>query len=47
MFEYLLVFVGFCLFLEIKPIKRFLKGDKQNSTLLKNIKKYQDDRKEK
>tara|TARA_Y100000592_G_C5463182_1_gene315106 strand:- start:1603 stop:1746 length:144 start_codon:yes stop_codon:yes gene_type:complete len=47
MFEFLLVFVVFCLVLEIKPIKRFLKGDKQNSTLLKNIKKYEDDRKEK
>jgi len=36
-----LIFIGLCLILEIKPIKRFLKGKDPDQKLMENIEKQE------
>jgi hypothetical protein len=45
MITFVIIFIVFCLFLEIKPIKRFLKGKDPNEKLIENIERQ--DKKEK
>jgi len=45
MITFVLIFIGLCLILEIKPIKRFLKSKDPNEKLMENIERQ--DKKEK
>ena len=41
MITFILIFIGLCLILEIKPIKNFLRGKDPDQKLMDNIKRHE------